>query len=108
MLQRDVKEVEVMNPFSSGWLHAENSRSINVGGRKRSYVVHVPKNHAEKGPLPVVLALHGATMNGPLMVSFTDLNLKADEAGFIAVYPNGTGPRSSFFWNGGKCCGAAA
>jgi polyhydroxybutyrate depolymerase len=57
--------------------------------------------------MPVVLALHGATMNGPMMASFTDLNQKADDAGFIAVYPNGTGRRSSFFWNGGKCCGSA-
>lgn len=54
-----------------------------------------------------MLALHGATMNGPMMARLTDLNHKADEAGFIAVYPNGTGKRSSLFWNGGKCCGSA-
>jgi polyhydroxybutyrate depolymerase len=70
-------------------------------------VVHVPKGHAEKTSMPVVLALHGATMNGPMMAWFTALNDKADEAGFLAVYPNGTGKRSSFFWNGGKCCGSA-
>jgi polyhydroxybutyrate depolymerase len=96
-----------MNLYFSGWLHPGESRSIDVGGLKRSYVVHVPKHHAENTSLPVVLALHGATMNGPMMAWFTDLNQKADEAGFIAVYPNGTGKRSSLFWNGGKCCGSA-
>jgi polyhydroxybutyrate depolymerase len=57
--------------------------------------------------LPVVLALHGATMNGPMMAWFSGLNKKADEAGFLAVYPNGTGRNSSFTWNGGNCCGSA-
>lgn len=38
---------------------------------------------------------------------FTGLNQKADEAGFIAVYPNGTGSGFRYFWNGGDCCGSA-
>src|SRR5262249_22171023 len=59
-------------------------------------------------PTPVVLALHGATMTGPMMAWFTGLDAKADEAGFLAVYPEGTGSRLSYFWNGGVCCGAAA
>ena len=74
---------------------------------KRTYVVHVPKGRDQKTPMPVVLALHGATMNGPMMAWFSGLNRKADEAGFIAVYPNGTGRFSSFTWNGGNCCGSA-
>jgi polyhydroxybutyrate depolymerase len=56
----------------------------------------------------VVLAFHGATMTGPMMAWFTRLNAKSDAAGFLAVYPNGTGDQLSFFWNGGNCCGAAA
>lgn len=99
--------MSLTNLFFSGWLHPGENRSINAGGLKRSYVVHVPNTHDETSPMPVVLALHGATMNGPMMAWFTDLNHKADEAGFIVVYPNGTGKRSSFFWNGGKCCGSA-
>ena len=67
----------------------------------RTYVVHAPKGHELKTPLPVVLALHRATMYGPMMATFSGLNRKSDEAGFIAVYPNGTGSHSSFFWNGG-------
>lgn len=59
-------------------------------------------------PMPVVLILHGATMTGPLMAAFTDLDAKADEAGFLAVYPNGTGSAATYFWNAGKCCGPPA
>jgi polyhydroxybutyrate depolymerase len=42
-----------------------------------------------------------------MMVAFTGLNEKADEAGFLAVYPNGTGEKRSLTWNGGNCCGYA-
>ena len=88
--------------YFSWWLRPGKVRTVVVGGLTRTYVVHVPKGHDLKRPLPVVLALHGATMNGPMMAWFSGLNRKADEAGFIAVYPNGTGSHSSFFWNGGN------
>jgi predicted esterase len=97
----------LMNLYSSWWLRPGAIRSLTVGGLNRSYLVHVPNGHDPKAPLPVVLALHGATMNGAMMAWFSDLNRKADEAGFLAVYPNGTGRYSSFFWNGGNGGGSA-
>jgi len=51
--------------------------------------------------MPVVLALHGAAMNGPMMAVFFGLNEKADEAGFIVVYPSGTGMGIFLTWNSG-------
>jgi polyhydroxybutyrate depolymerase len=88
--------------YFSWWLRPGKVHTLVVGGLTRTYVVHAPKGHDLKTPLPVVVALHGATMNGPMMASFSGLNRKADEAGFLAVYPNGTGKNSSFFWNGGS------
>jgi polyhydroxybutyrate depolymerase len=79
-----------------GW-----SCTVTVGGRRRRYYVHVPPVNDPHTPVPVVLALHGATLNGPMMARMTGLNTKADEAGFVAVYPDGTGSRSSYYWNGG-------
>lgn len=93
--------------YYSWWLRPGTTRTLKVDGLTRSYVIHLPKGHDCTLQMPVVLALHGATMNGPMMASFCGLNRKADEAGFIVVYPNGTGINSSFFWNGGNCCGAA-
>ena len=87
--------------YFSWWLRPGKVRTLVVGGLTRTYVVHAPKGNDLKTPLPVVLALHGATMNGPMMAWFSGLDRKADEAGFLAVYPNGTGTNSSFFWNGG-------
>jgi len=40
------------------------TRSLKMGEQERSYLVHVPKAYDPKKPTPVVLALHGALMEG--------------------------------------------
>jgi polyhydroxybutyrate depolymerase len=58
--------------------------------------------------VPVVLIFHGGASNAEQMVRFSGMNDKADNAGFIAVYPNGTGRDDKLLtWNGGNCCGFA-
>ncbi len=96
--------MRITDLYFSWWLRPGKSRTLRVGGFNRTYIAYVPKGHNLKTPMPVVLALHGATMNGPMMAWFSGLNRKADEAGFLAVY--GTGSFSSFTWNGGNCGGS--
>jgi polyhydroxybutyrate depolymerase len=80
----------------------DHTRNLKVDGRDRSYLVHIPKKCDGKTPTPVVLALHGAAMNGPMMTVFCGLNKKADEAGFIVVYPSGGAGMGIFLtWNAG-------
>ncbi len=82
-------------------------RTLSVDGRERSYLLHTPARDSAM-PWPVVLAFHGATSNGRLMEQFSGLSRKADDAGFLAVYPNGTGSLPNVLtWNGGGCCGYA-
>ncbi len=77
-------------------------RSVESGGRMRSYHVHVPPQSDATAPMPVVLAFHGAMTNGLMMAAFSGLSKKADEAGFVAVYPDGTGSGNLvLFWNAG-------
>jgi polyhydroxybutyrate depolymerase len=79
-----------------------HARNLTVGELKRSYHVHVPPTYDPKKPTPIVVALHGAAMNGKLMESFSGLSKKSDEAGFAVVYPNGTGGAGIFLtWNAG-------
>jgi polyhydroxybutyrate depolymerase len=83
-----------------------HERSLKVGDMTRTYRIHVPPKYDAKKPTPVVLALHGAAMNAPGMADFTGLNRKADEAGFIVVYPNGTGIAGALLtWNVGGMWG---
>jgi len=80
----------------------DHVRSVDVNKRTRSYHVHVPPQYDPKKPAPVVLAYHGAMTNGQIMTVFSGLNKKADEAGFLAVYPNGNGSgKMMLVWNAG-------
>jgi polyhydroxybutyrate depolymerase len=77
----------------------ECSLTINV--QERSYLVHIPESYDPSKPTPIVLALHGVTMTGPTMAGFCGMSAKADAAGFIVVYPDGTGNKPFLFWNAG-------
>lgn len=86
----------------------DHTRTLQVSGSKRSYLVHVPRAYDGSSPLPVVLVFHGGGSNPRAMVEFTGLNDKADVAGFLAVYPSGTGRLARMLtFNGGNCCGYA-
>jgi len=86
----------------------DHTRQLTVDGRERTYLVHIPKDYDPQKPTPVVLALHGAAMNGPLMVWFCGLNKTSDKEGFIVVYPSGTGTGPFLVWNAGGFRGKLA
>jgi polyhydroxybutyrate depolymerase len=58
------------------------------GMRVRSYRIHVPPSYDGLNPMSLVLVLHGFGSCAKGMLS-VGMNAKADEEGFIAVYPNG-------------------
>jgi polyhydroxybutyrate depolymerase len=82
-------------------------RKIDVGGVQRTYYLYVPKGYRLQDPLPVVLIFHGSGQEGSNMVPGTGFNTLADANGFLAVYPNGSGPGEGLSWNAGECCGFA-
>ncbi len=83
-------------------------RELTVAGRERWYSGHVPAKWDGASPLPLVVAIHGATSNPRLMERFCGLSDKADAAGFAVIYPAGTGNTPTVLtWNGGTCCGYA-
>jgi polyhydroxybutyrate depolymerase len=85
----------------------DHARTLTVGGRERSYLVHVPKSYDPKKPVPVVLAFHGAAMTGRLMALVSGLSPTADREGFLVVYPDGTGDLV-LTWNAGGLRGPLA
>lgn len=74
-----------------------------MGEQERSYLVHVPPGYDTKQPTPVVLIFHGAGLDAARMVQYSGMNADSDQAGFIAVYPNGSGVRG-LSWNAEICC----
>ncbi len=84
--------------------------ALTFDSRSRYFLVHVPSQAMAGEPLPVVVALHGGGGNPEQFKSENGVDEVADAAGFIAVYPAGTGvlPRTLLTWNAGTdCCGFA-
>lgn len=91
----------------------DHTFSIQHGGRRRSYIVHVPPSARGARPadraLPVVIAFHGGGGEAAGFKGYAGLDAVADREGVLVVYPNGTGqlPRRLLTWNAGECCGYA-
>ena len=82
--------------------------SLTHDGRQRTYLVHVPPSYDGRRPAPVVIVLHGGSGNAQGMQRMTLMNQAADRHGFLAVYPQGTGPqllgKTLGSWNAEQCC----
>ena len=109
MLTALVLLATILAADDEGLRPGDHVRSVRVEALDRRYLVHVPPRYDPAVPMPVVLAFHGGGANAANMAAFSGLDGKADEAGFIVVYPDGTGrlPRALTF-NAGDCCGHAA
>ncbi|ABZ95803.1 Poly(3-hydroxybutyrate) depolymerase [Leptospira biflexa serovar Patoc strain 'Patoc 1 (Ames)'] len=71
--------------------------SIVSDGIVRTFRYYIPKNRSET-KLPVVFILHGGGGSGEGMIYLSRMSEKAEEYGFIAVYPDGYANR----WNDGR------
>lgn len=83
--------------------------TLLVDSIERTYIIHVPESYDDSSPTPLVLVLHGGGGNAENIAEVSGFNKKADEEGFIVVYPDGNGklPRKLLTWNAGFCCGYA-
>lgn len=59
--------------------------------RLRRYLLHIPPGYQAGNPMPLVLNFHGYSSNAAEQESVSGMSVKADQAGFIVVYPEGTG-----------------
>jgi polyhydroxybutyrate depolymerase len=73
-------------------------------GKKRKFDIFVPSRAAAGVPLPVIVNLHAYLTNSDVQAWFTDLNIAAEQKGYVVVYPQARFAS----WNGGRCCGEAA
>ena len=84
------------------------SFTLKHQNRERSYIVHVPPAQPA-ADWPVVINLHGGGGHAKAQQRYSHMDVVADRAGFLAVYPNGTGAFGNrlLTWNAGSCCGWA-
>jgi len=96
---------------------ADMQHKLQVGGRERSYAVHVPPGATDSRPMPLVIVLHGGGGSGAGAATQTGFSREADRSGFVVAYPDGTDQPRPFLsalgkpglltWNAGGCCGYA-
>lgn len=93
--------------------HARSARAaatdatgtLEIGGRTRTYIRHLPPGYDGKMLLPLVLVLHGGGQSPESAERMSGMSAKADKENFIAVYPGGTGRLEKMpTWNAGNCC----
>jgi polyhydroxybutyrate depolymerase len=86
--------------------------TLEHGGLTRRYRVHVPASYVPSRPTPVLLSFHGGGGNMDMQANdaYYGLTSKSEQAGFVAVFPNGTGMLATGkmgTWNAGRCCAHA-
>ena len=75
--------------------------SFMSSGRKREYLLYVPRSYDRSKPTPLVISLHGAGLWGAAQKETSQWNRVADEHGFIVVYPSGEGGGGPRVWHEG-------
>src|SRR5438046_5961265 len=75
--------------------------SFMSSGRKREYVLYVPRSYDPAKRTALVISLHGAGLWGAAQKETSQWNRVADEHGFIVVYPSGEGGGGPRVWHEG-------
>lgn len=75
-----------------------------VGGA-RPVKVHVPAAYKPGTPMPLVLLLHGYSVNGAIQDIYLGITKLSDARGFLYAHPDGTiDSKGNHFWNATDGC----
>lgn len=100
--------VEATFPIGAQQIEAGNYE-VRLGNQddQRDMIIHIPPAYDGSVQLPMVIVLHGGGGSGAQVQRQIQLDPYADEYGFVAVYPDGSGrfDEALFTWNSGHCCG---
>lgn len=78
----------------------DSDGTVDVGGIKRGYIVHVPVNYVGTAPVPLVLDFHGLQDTPSIESTHSGFRELSDTEGFVVAWPEGI----ELSWNVGPCC----
>lgn len=73
--------------------------TMQVDGRERSYILHVPPQARNAEPLPLIVVLHGSYGSGRKMQIGLGFDAYANQRGFLTAYPDAY---QDMRWNDGR------
>lgn len=84
----------------------DHKMSVNVDGKSRTFIMHVPSQYKGDKAVPLVVDYHPIGGSGQGQLSGTTYKNLTDQEGVISLYPDGTGGKSMMGagWNVGPCC----
>ena len=83
----------------SFYVQNRENGTIVSSGRKREYLLYVPRSYDRTKPTPLVISMHGAGLWGAAQKETSQWNKVAESQGFIVVYPSGTGGGAPRIWH---------
>ena len=116
VLKRVLFVIFVIATLTQTALADDGQQSLTFKGEQRTYLVRVPdavkpteSSKSSQSLMPLVLVLHGGGGNAINAEKTTGFTEKAQQHGFIVVYPEGSRRwrKKRLIWNSGHCCGKA-
>jgi polyhydroxybutyrate depolymerase len=81
-------------------LPGETTKTIQVGGTSRTFILHIPSTYTGATAVPLVLDFHGLGGTGSGEKGTSGFAALSDRDGFVIAWPNGIDNA----WNIGPCC----
>lgn len=82
----------------------DSTRTVNVGGVTRTYILHVPDTYTGDARVPLLFDFHGLGGNGQQQRNGSSFVAATQSEGVILAFPSGTSDGSGNGWNVGTCC----
>ncbi len=82
----------------------DHNMSVNVDGKNRTFIMHVPSTYTGDKPVPLFVDYHPIGGSSEGQKKDTKYRALTDKEGVIALYPQGTTKTMGPGWNVGPCC----
>ncbi len=96
----------IVNCAGKTYQAGDHKMSVNVDGKNRTFIMHVPSQYKGDKAVPLVVDYHPIGGSGQGQLSGTTYKSLTDQEGVISLYPDGTSGKSMMGagWNVGPCC----
>jgi polyhydroxybutyrate depolymerase len=83
-------------------LNGTYTKSIDVNGKVREYLIHIPNAYDGTQSVPIMLNFHGWSMSASDQMNLSDMRALSESEQFILAYPQGALFFGSTHWNVGS------